>query len=244
MPSSFPTPPPDTLVREEAPGYRPVSMLAVLGLIAGILSALALVEPLLWVLPPLGLALSAAGLSQTARGEARMSGHKAAVLGLVLSVMFGVAAPTRFLVRNWILTKRAQQFTDAWVEHVRNGRFYQAHQFTVHPRVRMPLDSSLDQLYANDVDTKQSYGRFMVKPPMDVLAAQWKGTTVRHVRHLGSGETPEADSFAELYEFEFPPGAQPGKVRVQLIVVRTEDPVSGNEGWQLRYVEPGDSIPD
>jgi hypothetical protein len=242
MASFYPRPPADLLSSHEVGQYRPVSLLAVTGLLIGVASVVAFIAPLLWVVPLLGFCLSAAGLWRINHSDPPLSGRKAAVVGLMLATLFGVAAPTRSLGRNWVLTQRAQQFTDAWFEHVRNGRFYEAHQFTVHPQLRMPLDSSLEQLYENDEKSKEDYGKFLVKAPMDVIAAQWEGMQVHHLEHTGQISTPEQDAFVELYEVEFAPGSQPAKTRVYLAVNRSVDPATGAEGWQLRRIEPGDEV--
>ncbi len=243
MANSYPTSPSHPPTDRDAE-YQPISLLALAGLLIGAASVVAFIQPLLWTVPLTGFFLSAASLLRINHHTPLLTGRKAAIAGLILSTLFGVCAITFFVGRNWVLTGRAQQFTDAWFEHVRNGRFYEAHQFTIHPQLRMPLDSSLSQVYENDEKTKEEYGKFLTKAPMDVIAAQWKGMQVHHVEHAGQLIGPEQDSFVELYQVDFAPGSQPAQVLVYLVVRRIEDSKTGNEAWQLVRVEPPASEKD
>jgi hypothetical protein len=217
-------------------------MLGVAGLVIGAVSVVAFISPLLWFLPLLGFTLSALGLWRIHHSELPMSGRRVAVLGLLLSTLFGVAAPARVVIRDWVLTRRAQQFTDAWFEHVQNGRLYAAHQMTLPERFRMPLDDSLEHLYETDAMNREDYGKFLTKAPMDVLAAQWKGMQVHHVMHTGSTASFEADSYGELYDVVFAPGSNPAKARVIVMVVRSLNARTGAEEWRIEMVGPGENI--
>ena len=79
----------------ELPDYHPVSGLAVAGLMLGLLSAIALIDPIGWLLPPVGILLSAVALWRIARSSPAMVGRKAALVGLSLSVLLGAAAISR-----------------------------------------------------------------------------------------------------------------------------------------------------
>ena len=85
-----------TPVEADVARYRPFCGLAIVGLLVGLLSALAILDPLLWFLPVLGVVLSAVALRRVAAADPPLVGRTAAVAGLGLSVAFAVAGPTDF----------------------------------------------------------------------------------------------------------------------------------------------------
>ena len=72
----------------ELAAYRAVAGQAVVGLIFGLLAPLALVDPLLWAVPALGVLLSGWALRRIRRSEPALAGRKMALAGLVLSLLF------------------------------------------------------------------------------------------------------------------------------------------------------------
>ena len=112
---------------DEAGGeYRPVSRLAVAALAAGVLSALALVSPIGWVLPLVAIGLAVAALVDVNRSDAKKAGGWAAVAGLALAVGFGAQAVTSAVVSRWLVERRAAAVARHWIDAVRAGRLADA----------------------------------------------------------------------------------------------------------------------
>lgn len=109
-----------------AGGYRAVSGLAVAALFLGGLSSLALVSPLLWALPLLGVGLAAAALADVSREGAEKAGRAAALAGLALSIGFGTQAVAARFVAQRIMADRARAVAGAWLDAIRDGRLIDA----------------------------------------------------------------------------------------------------------------------
>lgn len=107
---------------DEQARYRPVSGLAVASLVAGMLSAVALINPFFWVVPLLAVGLACLGLADVSRIGAEKAGRIAAVAGLALAVGFGAQAVSSTLTRRLITTARAQEASVVWIEALRDGR--------------------------------------------------------------------------------------------------------------------------
>ncbi len=107
---------------DEQARYRPVSGLAVASLVAGMLSAAALVNPFFWVVPLVAVGLACLGLADVSRVGAEKAGRIAAVAGLALAVGFGAQAVSSTLTRRLITTARAHQASVVWIEALRDGR--------------------------------------------------------------------------------------------------------------------------
>lgn len=132
------------------PGYRPVSLLAVAALVAGLISALALLSPVAWAVPLLAVGLAVAALRDVAarpgdpaetdapgsRIDAK-TGRWMAVLGLALALGFGAQAVAGRLVWRSIAGRRAESAARMFLEMVRQDRMADAYKCCL-PQV-MPM---------------------------------------------------------------------------------------------------------
>lgn len=110
----------------EVAGYRPVSRLAVVALVLGGLSALALVSPFFLVVPLLALALAAAALRDVDRDGARKVGRLAALAAVALAAGFCGQAVSALLTARSIAATRAALAADMFLAAVRDGRLADA----------------------------------------------------------------------------------------------------------------------
>jgi hypothetical protein len=122
----------------ETIGYRPVSKIAMASAVVGLLSSLALMTPLLWILPLLGLALAIVGLADVARLGAEKAGRAAALLGLALSIGFGAQAVTAAVVSRTTTQSRVRNVVSMWLDALRENRLADA-QSMLSPRLLPPV---------------------------------------------------------------------------------------------------------
>ncbi len=116
------TPVADERVTGAISDYRPVSPLAVVALVLGICSAMALVTRFAWVVPLVAAAVAIAALADLARPGTAKAGRLLALAGLALAVGFGAQAVTGAVVDRWIASHRAGAAARAWIDAVRHGR--------------------------------------------------------------------------------------------------------------------------
>ena len=109
--------------------YRPISTLAVLALVAGCCSVLALISQVLWVIPILAAGLSIAAIRDTSVGSSHKVGRGIALIGLALSVGFGLQSFSTFLVNGWIDQSRARETVLRWHQAIRDGEWDVVHGF-------------------------------------------------------------------------------------------------------------------
>ena len=101
-------------------GYRPVSVLAMFALCAGLASALALVSPVAWAIPILAIVLAIVALRDVAPRETeahdagardaggdRKTGRWLAIVGLALAAGFGAQAISGFLASRSVARTRS-----------------------------------------------------------------------------------------------------------------------------------------
>lgn len=119
----------DAYDQNESDEYRPVSMLAVLSLLAGCGSSLALATQVLWGLPLLGVGLAVAAIRDTAAGPAMKAGRGLALIGLALAVGFGVQAVGAAAVDSWVNKSRAVETVRRWQEAISTKDWIAAQNF-------------------------------------------------------------------------------------------------------------------
>jgi hypothetical protein len=124
----------------EGSGYRPVSGPAVAAMVAGVLSAAALVNPFFWVVPLLGIGLACLGLADTGRPGAEKAGRMLALTGLALAVGFGAQAVSAAATQRWIARSRAQAAASLWITAVRDGRLDDARSMCL-PEAVLQIDT-------------------------------------------------------------------------------------------------------
>lgn len=118
MVDTFPGTPADEMVAT----YRPVSAIAVVAAVVGLSAVLALLTPILWVLPLVGVAVSLAALADVGRRDAPKAGRLAALVGLCLSLGFGTQAVTTAAAAEWLARGRAESAVRLWLDSIAAGR--------------------------------------------------------------------------------------------------------------------------
>jgi hypothetical protein len=146
------------------PGYRPVSVLAVFALLAGILSATAVFSPALLLVPLIASALSVVALKDVsprgdgddrAEGEDRKTGRWWALAGLALAVGFGVQSVATSLTQRTVAFRRAEASAAMFLEMVREDRLGDAVK-TCLPQVLPPMGIGGGAKATPDVQERQA----------------------------------------------------------------------------------------
>ncbi len=113
--------------------YRAISGWAIAALVLGLLSGVALVGPVLWSVPLAALLAAGIAMWRISRSGGELVGWNLAVLGLLLAIVFGVAAPTRIAVRRHWLETRGRIFADEFIELLKEGKGFGAYQLLQPP---------------------------------------------------------------------------------------------------------------
>ena len=147
------------------PGYRPVSVLAVLALLAGLLSGVAVFSPALLVVPLIAAALSVLALGDvSSRGDAgegpevgdRKTGRWWALAGLALAVGFGVQSVATSLTQRSVSFRRAEAAAAMFLEMVREDRLGDAVKTCLPQVIPPPMGSGVGAKATPDIQEKQA----------------------------------------------------------------------------------------
>ena len=160
--------------------YQPVERLAIVGLIVGLLSPIAMLAPVLWFVPILGLLTSLMALANIRR-EGRL-GRTVALVGLALSTLFIVVPVSRILSTQLLLARQARPVAEQFLEYLRQRSPQKAIMLNRAPDYRRPLDEGLWLFFRADDDARSELQQFVTRPPVRMLLALGERARVRFYR--------------------------------------------------------------
>jgi hypothetical protein len=149
--------------------YQPVERLAIVGLILGLLSPIALLDTVLWFVPILGLLTNVMALVSIRR-DGRL-GRTVALVGLALSTMFIVMPLSRILSAHVLLARQARPVAEQFLAYMREGSPEKAIMLNRAPDYRRPIDEGLWLFYRADDEARADLQQFVARPPIRMLLA-------------------------------------------------------------------------
>jgi len=217
------------------PQYRSISWAAVLAFFLGLASALAVFNVLC-----VAIAIAAAGLSLIALWQISakpdiFSGRGLALIALFLSVFFMIFAPARLAMRSRVLQQRGQQLAEAFLDLLKEGKTYEAHQLANLKR-RGPGPPSDPAADPNKL-TADDYRWFEETQTVQ----QVERINHKFDYHLELVEPSRTYSQMEIFVFRYRivPNASPGQnpFPVWITVGREVDRKSGTPAWRIMDVQ-------
>ena len=218
--------------------YRAISSSAMAALVLGLLAPLAVLDPLLWSLPALGLFCSLFALRRIARNAPALLGRKAALAGLALSVFFLAAVPADWFVYRRLVRAEARGFATAWFELLAGQQPHKANQLTVHPEFRQPLDEKLWAFYGEGPRWRTKLEEYVAEPLVRTLLALGQKAQVRYYKTGDQRHDAEKDHLAQFYAVTYDDSGEKKTffVGVELQRHKLE---SGQANWQVLAVKGG-----
>lgn len=223
----------------QAVGYQAVSGLAVLGLVFGLLSPLALFSPAFWLAPLVGIAIGLLALDRIAQEAPALIGRKAAVAGLLLSVVFAAAAPTQWLTHRWLVRREAGVFAMAWFDMLRQHEPHKAHQLTDYPTSRRPLDDALWDYYTSDWPLCQEIRGYVEQPLVRTLLALGDRAEVRHYQTENQTVGVDGDLVCQVYAVTYQEHGAKKTFFVRMNLERVGIRQQRRSAWRVQYAEGG-----
>ncbi len=228
--------------------YPRVSRAAVIALLLGIVSASALASPVLWFLPLVGIVLALVAVRSITQAAEPVAGRRAAVIGLVLSLIFIAWAPSRYFVRNELLYRQAREHCEYFLGLVLEGRLHEAHQLTLKKDNRLAPNANLNQAYNDNQEMADSFEGFCGGSPMKEIIALERRGQVRFVgrRDVEAGRSLGAsmDYVTEELAIDHDENGQTQTLPVLITIARTRNRGTGEVYWSIEEVEDPDTPRD
>lgn len=161
--------------------YRSMSALAVVAFALGILSLLALISPVLWIVPVAAIVVALTAI-RVIKSDPQKGGQRLATIGLVVAVCVGIWAVSYHFSREWYLFHKARLFADDWLAVVQNGDLFEAHQLHLPYLDRLEDKEKLTEYYDSVVEVEDSATEFFGEKPLDEFV---KNASRGKVEYLG-----------------------------------------------------------
>jgi len=223
----------------EVTEYRAVSGLAVAGLVVGIAAPLAMVHPLLWIVPAAGIVLSAAALRRISRDALALVGRKAAFAGLVLSVLLAAIAPADWFTYRRLIDREAEQFALQWFDFLRQGEMLKSYQLQDPPSGRRPLDDRLWENYQAGSQERVSVQGYVERAEVRSLLALGPKALVRYYDTEGQSRVDGRDQVEQVFAVTSGEAGRKTSYFVRLDMRRYADSRTGRAYWQVVDFEGG-----
>jgi len=222
----------------EVPEYRSPQPLAVLALVLGLLSFLAVFRTLFWIVPLVAVILGATALWLLAADPGKV-GRKAAIWGMALALFFGAWGPSRYLSREWWLTGQARAYADAWLELVQQNRLKEAHQLHGRQEQRATEGVTLDEFYRTDTYAQSDYTAFFSGEPLKSFSELAGRAQVDFEQTLGYETEASVDSVILRYRVTVDRDGRKYSEPIQLIMKREPLRETADFQWFVDSVQPG-----
>ena len=217
----------------EVTQYRVVSGLAVTGLILALFAPVALAHPALWVVPAAAIVVSLVALGRIAAAAPAMIGRKAAIAGLVLSVLCGAIACSEWCTFRSLIDREAHQFAEYWFVSLRNGEPHKAHQLSEYPESRLAVDETLWEHYASGTDSRRKLEDYVRRPEIESLLALGDQAKVRYYDTERVYRDHGSDTVVQVYAVTCREGGEKTSYFVRLSMQRHLLPEPGRAYWRV-----------
>ena len=223
---------------EELPNYRPVSVPAMVGLLLGLASPLAVLHPVVWFVPALAVVVNAYALLSIDR-SGPVIGRSAAAWGLALALLFGTLAPARVYSYDYFQKQDARRFAGAWFEFLRRGEPHKAYQLTLAPTERTLDDEHLTTAYRDIPALREGLKRYVETPLVRTLLALGERAEVRRYDTEKAATDKRNDLVEEVYAVTYEEDGQTKSFFIKLTLVRNLKDLQGPPRWHLQSAEGG-----
>jgi hypothetical protein len=223
-------------VDDDLAAYRPLSRMAIVGLLTGLASFLALAHPVLWVVPPLAGLFCWWGLRNIRVSDGALIGRSAAIAGIMLAMFFAAAAISNFSLRRAVTRQQAEAMADKWIQLVEAGALQHAHQWVL-PYVSREAPGVPLQDYYESEEGRTGYSSFLKDDPGKSLSQMTEEDRIEKLGCIDVAIT-RRNRFVNFQYRLIRAGQEP--MDFGLIVRRFTDPDTSFHSWTARPYMPED----
>ncbi len=168
--------------------YRSVEPWAIGGLLLGLLSPVAMLSSVLWLAPLFGIAANALALRRLKQDTNRV-GRSAALIGLGLSVLFGVVPVAQMTSDYFLLRGQPREMADLFLDYLRQDAPRKALMLRSVPDFRKSLDDdeAVKLFFQNNHDARTDLKKFVQLPTARVIMALGERADIRYFATMGVG---------------------------------------------------------
>ncbi len=218
--------------------YRSVEPWSLIGLSLGLLSAVALLGPVLWLVPAVGVVANLIALRRLKLDTNRI-GRSVALLGLALSVIFGVAPAAHKAASFVILSRQARPVADRWFEFLRENSPEKALILRYAPDQRPPIDDFVSTYFRHDKEARDDLERFVKIPAVRTLLELGPRANIRFYKTASVATEGDRGLVNFYYTVTYGDGADKKTFFLSIVLERNATKMSGASPWRVVDVSGG-----
>ena len=219
--------------------YRPVSMLAVLTLVLGLASALALAGPVLLFIPGICVLIGLFAWRSIASSDGSLAGRNVILWGLAFASFFTAMSLGRVLTQRALVVRDAKQISETFLSLLLANHPEKAHQLQLLEHVRQPTGTSLWLHYRTTPDDYDALRRFVDAPLIHALLSLGPKAKVRYYDTEDITESAGRTYVVLLYTVTFGEQGKPQTFFARLTARRDIDVETGILSWSIDNYESG-----
>ena len=217
-------------------GSRRLTIWAVAASLMGVVASLALVSPLLWVVPLVAVVFGLIALKAIRDSEDSLAGGKLAMAGIGMAVVFLSWSMTSYWMRGRLLYAQAQVIADDWLDLVKNRRLEEAHQLRKNYVDRVAPNMPLAQHY-RESNAREMLAGFTREPVVEKIALLGDDARLTFQANVYmTNERINLDAITLRYLLESASGKAPAEM---IDIELTREAFSGvhESRWAVRRLE-------
>ena len=232
-----PVPAAEELEYEDAEGdesaYRSLSLTAVLGLLFGVVAVGGLWHPVFLPAAVVGLLLSATAVRRIATAIPPPVGRGAALAGLALSLIFGVATAASVVYRAVVLEREAQEIARAYLDYLTEGEYTAAQQLSQPEAKRARPQADLWDYYLSDAKAQAALRTFVEQPAVRSLVSLGDRARVRHYQTESRERVRGIDTINQVYAVTYEDEGEERTFFISLKLIHAQDEITRRYGWAV-----------
>ncbi len=217
---------------------RSPHFLAVLTLVLGLLSFVALFHLWFVVVPLLTLAFGVSALRSLAANPEKI-GDKAVMFGMVLAMFFGTWASVHYWSRQHYLLGIARNYADDWVELVRQKKKYEAYELHLSKYERAPKEESFEEFIRKEPRAQRNLDAFFGSEALRTILSLSGDVRIEFDRRTDYATTPHSDTVVLRYVATYEDKGRQRELPFLVVMKRDLDRGSGDYCWRVFSVGKG-----
>lgn len=217
--------------------YRAVSAGAVFGFVLSLISAVAFIHPVLWCMPVVAATTNLVALARINSQAPRLVGRTLALLGLSLSLMFGAAAPTKYMASNFRTRYESSYAVQAWLDAVRQHRLEAAVEWMIEPERRLRPEDDPVVFYRDEPKALNAVRELAERPLVRALEKVGMSSEVRYLGQQSHHSNPFKERVASIWAVSYKDQDQLKSILIRVSLERNAKNPQGMDFWWVTKVD-------
>jgi hypothetical protein len=217
--------------------YRAVSAGAVFGFVMSLISSVAFIHPVLWCVPVVAATINLIALVRIKSQAPRLIGRTMALMGLSLALVFGAAAPSRYVASNFRTRYESSYAVRAWLDDVRQHRLEAAVEWMIPPERRLRPGDDPVVFYRDEPKALDAVRELAERSLVRALEKVGMNSQVRYLETSMHHSNPFKERVASIWAVTYKEQDQLKSILIRASLERSAKGPRGADFWWITKVD-------